>query len=177
MLAVLTVGVLVGPRLLHVMPPSRGGTHATVVRLPPGVCQLSTESWSTESDSTRVEAKLVTYESFVSSDPDFSWLKEPLPASSARPSTPPPPYFWVIAEVGTYTFNIGHFPPYAGPHTFRDLWIYVRADQCTAGGAIRFPVQTRTPVDGWPLSGLHADGNGWPAWFDQMPAVTYIKIR
>jgi hypothetical protein len=118
MLALLTVGVLVGPRLLHVTPPRSSATHAAIISLPSGVCPLSTDTWSTDSGSTRVEAKLVTYESFVSSDPDFSWLKEPLPASSSRPSTPPPPYFWVIAEVGTYTLNIGHFPPYAGPHAF-----------------------------------------------------------
>jgi hypothetical protein len=83
----------------------------------------------------------------------------------------------VLVAAGSYTMNVGHFPPYAGPHTFYDLWIYVRADQCTTGGAIHFPIETNTMVDGWPLDGFHADSSGWPAWFDQMPAVAHMKIR
>ncbi len=184
MLAVLTVVVLVAPRLLHVMPPRNTARHAAVLSLPPGVCPLSTESWSADSESTRVEAKLVTYDSLVSSDPDFSWLKEPLPASSTRttPATTTPPYYWVIASIGNYSLDGVPRPPMPAPptgtRTFHVMWIYLRADDCVHGGTIRFPANLDlAPNDGWPTSGLHADGSGWPAWFDQMPGLAHVKIR
>jgi len=173
MLAMLAVGVLVGPRLLHATPSRTGGTHATVVSLPPGVCPLSTEGWPT--GLTRIEAKLVTYESyFGSSTPDT--------ASSARATqrtTSPPPYFWVIAATGNYDLNTIPRPaPATGTITIHSLWIYVRADQCAMGGAIHFPIETYAMIDGWPLSGESGNGSdGWPAWFDQMPAVMHTKIR
>ena len=113
MLAMLAVGVLVGPRLLHATPSRTGGTHATVVSLPPGVCPLSTEGWPT--GLTRIEAKLVTYESyFGSSTPDT--------ASSARATqrtTSPPPYFWVIAATGNYDqIQSQDLPPQQAPSRF-----------------------------------------------------------
>jgi hypothetical protein len=174
MLAVLAVGVLVAPRLLHATP-SRTATHTAVESLPLGVCPLSTEGLA-DASTSRMEAKLITFRSFVSSDPDFRWLQNP--DVQRQRTTPPPRYFWVIVSSGT--FDLGLIPrpmPQTGPETFHDLWIYVRADQCTAGGAIHFPIQTNTPVDSWPLDGMSANSKGWPSWFDQMPAVMHMNIR
>jgi hypothetical protein len=32
-------------------------------------------------------------------------------------------------------------------------------------------------IDGWPVAGLTAKGSGWPAFFDELPAVKDMKIR
>jgi hypothetical protein len=171
LLAVLAVGVLVGPRLVHAAPGATR-THATVVSLPAGVCPLSTEGWPP--GLTRIEAKLVTYRAFFGSP-------TPEPASAARTtwlSTPPPPYFWVIAATGTYDLGPVPMPaPGIGHAIVHSLSTYVRADQCTPGGAISFPFETYVMVDGWPVAGLTAKGNGWPAFFDRLPAVAHMKIR
>jgi hypothetical protein len=172
MLAVLAVGVLVGPRLLHVTASRPVVTHSTVDSLPAGVCSLSTEGWP--AGLTRIEGKLVTYRAFFG-------LPTPEPASSARTtwrSTPAPPYFWVIAATGAY--DLGPIPmpaPGIGHSIVHSLSTYVRADQCIPGAAITFPFKTYVMVDGWPVSGLTAGGDGWPAFFDRLPAVVQIKIR
>ncbi len=172
MLAMLAVGVLVGPRLLHDTASRAAATHATVESLPAGVCPLSTEKWP--AGLTRIEAKLVTYQAFFGSP-------TPEPASSARTTwrgTPAPPYFWVIAATGAYDLGPVPMPaPGIGHAIVHSLSSYVRADQCMAGGAITFPFRTYAMVDGWPLAGLTTKGNGWPAFFDRLPAVMHIKIR
>jgi hypothetical protein len=172
MLAVVAVVVLVGPHLLHTTPSRATGAHATVESLPAGVCPLSTEGWPT--GLTRIGAKLVTYQAFFGSP-------TPEPASSPRTtwrSTPPPPYYWVIAATGTY--DLGPIPmpaPGIGRAIVHSLSSYVRADQCTPGGAINFPFKTFVMIDGWPVAGLTAKGSGWPAFFDELPAVIDMKIR
>jgi hypothetical protein len=56
--------------------------------------------------------------------------------------------------------------------------IFVRANQCAAGGAIRLPIDVYGPGDGLPLAGLSAYGDyQWPASFDPLPAVVDVKIR
>ena len=163
LLGVLVISVLVGPRLLHLTP--RGAATYTVGSLPPGVCALTTAKLEL-SDSTRVEAKLVTYDAAQSHDPDFPFRQYPppfRPASWSRISlptpTPPPAYYWVVAQTGTYIWNVNHLPSAtAGPSTFHDVLSYVSADSCEG-------------------LGFSAGGGGWPAWFDKMPAVTDIRYK
>lgn len=166
LLGVLVVSVLVAPRLLH-LTPMASGPHASG-SLPPGVCSLSPAMLDL-AHSTRLEAKLVTFESAENSDPNFPdrpYPQSPRPASWGRItppiSTPPPAYYWVLAEQGQYHIEmIGPppQPPGASPPVFREILAYVSADTCegrsvSAGGHV-----------------------GWPAWFDKMPAVVDIKFK
>jgi hypothetical protein len=163
LLGVLVVSVLVAPRLLH-LTPLAAGPYASG-SLPPGVCSLSPAMLDL-AHSTRVEAKLVTFDSADKNDPEFPFRQYPPPTRPASWSritlptpTPPPSYYWVIAEKGVYVWNVGHgFGPDTGPSTFHDVLDYVSADTCEGRG-------------------VSAGGGGWPAWFDTMPAVTDIKYK
>lgn len=167
MLGVMMVSVLVGPRLLHLAP--RSVPPQVTGNLPPGVCSLSAEKLDLP-NSTRVEAKLVTYRSANRSDPNFPWRQyppPPRPASWSRlslpPPTPPPPYYWMVALHGVYVWNVNHLPRISsstppGPATFHDVLSYVSADTCEGRG-------------------VSAGSGGWPVWFDKMPAVVDIKFK
>jgi hypothetical protein len=163
-LGVMVVSVLVGPRLLHVAP--RSATTQQTGSLPLGVCALSAEKLDLV-ESTRLEAKLVTYSSLESSDPDFPWrqfVPSPRPASWSRLTlptpTPPPPYYWVVAGAGNYAIEIDpiHNGGKGGTASFHDSLGYVSADTCEGRGG-------------------KLDSHGWPAWFDKMLAVAEIKFK
>lgn len=150
LLAVLVVGVLVGPRLVHATPPRAAETHPTAVTLPPGVCTVTPDA-TVESGSTRMEAKLVTFQDLRSSDPSSYW------SATQSPST----YVWVVVGIGEYILEI---PPtdnhgiVGGTTTDQDEQYYLKGSDCT-------------------VMAVHLDRDGWPAWFDQMPAVVHMKIR
>ena len=161
LLGVLVVSVLVGPRLAHL-----ATTRTDSASLPPGVCTLRADKLDL-ADSTRLEAKLVTFASADTSDPNFPWHQyppAPRPASWGRitppPPTPLPAYYWVIAEQGQYQVDRSGFqPPSATPAVFREILAYVSADSCQGRG-------------------VRAGGRlSWPAWFDTMPAVVDIKFK
>jgi hypothetical protein len=178
-IAVLALGVLVGPRLLHAAPSRAAKAYVSVESLPAGVCPLSTENGLT--GLTRIEAKLVTAESALRLiAPDAT-----LSARQAASSTPASSYFWVIAGTGTYYLSAYPRPPdaTAAMEIAHSVLIFVRANQCAAGGAIRLPI-IRLPIDvygpgdGLPLAGVSAYGDyQWPASFDPLPAVVDVKIR
>jgi hypothetical protein len=149
LLVVLVVGVLIGERL-HPVTPIRPSLHLDTRTLPPGVCMVTPDA-TVESGSTRMEAKLVTFQDLRSSDPSSYWSATPSPST----------YVWVVVGIGEYILEI---PPTAnhgivgGTTTDQDEQYYLKGSDCT-------------------VMAVHLDRDGWPAWFDKMAAVAEIKFK
>lgn len=158
LLGIAVVCVLVWPRFIH-RPASTPGQ--SVASLPGGVCPLSTHNLPV-AEATRMEARLVTYQTAAASDPYFPWRA---PAFASVPRLPTPSevshYLWVVAGEGSFHFQFPQ-PPQAGTDTgsFSDVLFYIPADSCdTSGGSA--------------VRGM----NTWPAWFDSMKALSDTKIK
>lgn len=155
-LGALVVIVLLGPRLLHVSPPL---ARHSAQSLPAGVCPLAVDKLPV-SDATRLEAKLVTFDSARVRDPDFPWRQDPS-ASGAREilPNPAPLFLWVVVGEGNFHLTFPR-PPQSSKDvgSFNELILYIRADSC----------------DG---IALKSGGSGWPAWFDNISATAAIKIK
>ncbi len=154
MLGILVVAVMLGPRLLHFSAPAVKHLSAN---LPAGVCTLSTDRLPV-SAATRMEAKLVTFDTAQSNDQYFPFRQDPSSSGPRinRPS-PLPQYFWIVAAEGTFPDTA--FQPLGtsavGP--FTGLIFYLAQDSCQV-----------EQVRNW---------SGWPIWFDKMTAVADLKIK
>lgn len=138
--------------------PARTGPIAS--SLPPGVC-APTYAQLENADATRIEAKLVTFDSLSTSDPNFppGWRTPPRSA-----------YFWVVAEVGNFTVE-SHNPvalPTAATFHMSIGYIQTTSDP-------KDPETLVNPCRG--IGGSLSGATTWPRWFDQMPALIDVKIR
>ncbi len=124
--------------------------------LPSGVCVPTYEQLSNP-DATRIEAKLVTREILIQSDPNFA------------PGSNPAKYFWIVANVGTLTVEAPK-PPGAKAPVLHN-WLSYRVGSVDPA----VPESIASPCRVFELSG--GGGAAWPAWFDGMAAVGDIKIR
>jgi hypothetical protein len=125
--------------------------------LPDGVCAPTYKQLS-DPNATRIEAKLVTRDTLMKSDPDF-------PPTWRTGTT----YFWVVAELGTFTVD-GPLPPGETPPT-----LHVALSYLAATIDPNDPESVANPCRGIGVTG--SGGFAWPAWFDQMTAIDDVKIR
>jgi hypothetical protein len=101
---------------------------------------------------------LVTRDTLMKSDPDF-------PPTWHTGAT----YFWVVADVGTFTVD-GPLPPGETPPTPHNALSYLQATADPTD-----PESVANPCRGIGVTG--GGGSAWPAWFDQMIAIVDVKIR
>jgi hypothetical protein len=127
--------------------------------LPPGVCAPTYEELMNP-DATRIEAKLVTFDILMRSDPDFppGWMTPPRSA-----------YFWVVALQGSFTVQPHSIAGNSTPQTFHLAIGYIQANSDASD-----PETIAHPCRG--IGGSTTNGP-WPAWFDQMAALDDVKIR
>jgi hypothetical protein len=158
LLGVVVVGGLMWPRLIH---PTVSTPGESALSLPAGVCPLVTDNLPVF-EATRMEAKLVTYETASASDPYFP---RGVRGSATVPRLQTPSnvshYFWVVVGEGSFHLQFPR-PPQAGsnPGSFSDVLFYVPADSCEmSGGDVVRAMNT------------------WPAWFDGMQALSDTKIK
>lgn len=143
----------VGPAT-YVSPPL---TAPIASNLPSGVC-VPTYNEVGDVNAIRIEAKLVTRETLLTTDPDFP--------PTLRPGTE---YFWVVAKTGQFTIN-GPMPPGGNPPTLREVVILLQASAD--------PADRGSPADLCNLVSLTGgESPVWPAWFDKMTAIADVKIR
>lgn len=164
-LAVLVVGVvggLPGPAQRASRAPNASPSFPA--NLPPGVCAPTVEQLS-DSDATRIEAKLVTVNTLSKSDPDFpiGWKSPPRSG-----------YFWVVAELGSFYIEPIGVPqdPVSTPDSPKPFHFMLTYIQATIDPSD--PETIAHPCRG---IGLMANGGPWPAWFDQMQAIADVQIR
>ena len=163
-LAIATVCVLIGARLLTSAAPSSGqpGSNSnTASTLPAGVCPFSITGLPV-TQATRMQAKLVGFDTALASDPNFPFKGSTI--STGSRSQPPiriANYFWVVAAAGNFHLNFPR-PPGTGPEvaSFSYVLFYIPADRCNMDG-------------GYVTQGLGA----WPAWFDSMQALSATTIK
>jgi hypothetical protein len=129
--------------------------------LPPGVCVPTAEQLA-DPNATRIEAKLVTRETLSTTDPNFhqGW-------------PPAIKYFWVVAEVGVFSFDNIPRPPLPTPSTpkpFHFVLSYLQGNDDNAPD----PEWVAHPCR---AIGVTANNGAWPAWFDQMESLADVKIR
>lgn len=128
--------------------------------LPSTVCAPTYEQLRNP-EATRIEAKLVTFATASSSDPNFPPAWESPPRSA---------YFWVVAESGTFVAPPHDLGMNTEPVIFHFSLGYVQAVSDSSD-----PETISHPCRGIGGS-LNRDGP-WPAWFDQMPALADVKIQ
>jgi hypothetical protein len=142
--------------------PSRGTAPASRLdsTLPSGVCPLSTDNLPVTS-ATKMEAKLVTFDVALASDPLFPFSGGSV-ATAARSQGPirVANYFWVIAAAGDFEWDAPGVPAAGAPRSVPYLVEYRAADHCGIHG-------------GTSITGLGA----WPAWFDSMQGLAQMTIK
>jgi hypothetical protein len=155
LIAVVAVAVLLGPRVFHAASATPSPKPSSI-SLPPGVCALSLNQLPA-SQATRIEAKLVTFETAVTDDPYFRGTKG-TSATGARLSYPSPTsaFYWVVAAEGEFHLN-APVPPGGALPEFNALVFHVRTDSCQID-------QTTSII-------------AWPSWFDKLPSVADLKLK
>lgn len=125
--------------------------------LPPGVCAPTYDQLQ-DPNATRIEAKLVTRDVLMKSDPNFapSWHTDTT-------------YFWVVASVGRFTMD-GPMPPGATPPVLHNVIGILQASIVSTD-----PESVAHPCRGIAVEGT--GGTAWPAWFDQMTAIVKVTIK
>lgn len=128
--------------------------------LPPGVCAPTYQQLD-EPNATRIEAKLVTRETLLKSDPDMG------PGWQTATN-----YFWLIAEVGS--FPAGDIHPVLGapfsPKPFGYVLAYLQANvDPTDPESVARPCRA--------IGAQAGPGPAWPLWFDQMKGLADVKVR
>ncbi len=131
--------------------------------LPAGVC-APTYQQLFDANATRVEAKLVTRETLLSSDPTQN------PRSAWQPATR---YFWIIAEVGSFpATNLGGLPrstPFT-PMPFGYVLGYRQGNvDPTDPESVAHPCRS--------LGFQAGPGPAWPSWFDKMTSLADVNVR
>ena len=127
--------------------------------LPAGVCAPAYEQLRNPS-AIRIEAKLVTFDTLSTTDPTFppGWKTPPRSA-----------YFWVVAELGTFTVQPHSIAGNSSPETFSLSIAYIQATSD--------PADPETLAHPCRSIGGSASNASWPAWFDGMGAIEDVKIR
>lgn len=143
--------------------PEPSGPIAT--NLPTGVCAPTYQELR-DPHATKIEAKLVARQTFVSANPQ----DRPGPGFQSAMK-----YFWVIAELGV--FPEGNFPRPPNPSVTQVTpkpWNYLLVIR---RGNID-PADPESVTDACGSIGVEAgSGLTWPSWFDQMSALVQVKIR
>jgi hypothetical protein len=162
-LAVALVAVLLVSRLAmsdRLASRQHVSTKQAISRLPGDACPLSTYSLPV-ADATRIDAKLVTFDVAMASDPYFPFRGSTL-ATASRSQGPirVANYFWVIAAAGTFEWNFPRPPTTGNLPPLHYVVEYFPADRCG--------------IDG----GTSVEGLGeWPAWFESMRGLAEATIK